>query len=905
MKFNIFQKLIPLFLGIGYITLNISLAHSDIGSNIIIYGNQSYEGELGDGGPAANAHFNPLGLTVDDTGNIYIADAAHNRIRKIDTHGIITTIIGSGIEGSNWKNLKPQDIELSRPTGIALDNAGNFYIADYGNSRVVKVSSQGAVNLIGGPNRENGLMLESPRNVGVNRDNVFYIGEDGQRSQARHDPKIFQITPDNKIMKIFQRHNIDAEDAPPEGDSNPIRNISPDSVIVGNDGNIYLLTIGSIWKRDGDGIFTCIVGNPKGLNCGFSGDGKAAKNAQIYKPEGIAVDKKGTLYFADSFNNRIRLVDLSGKIFTLGADETGKISDPQIEKLAPSNLTLDKRGNLYVTSGNRIIKFPMDWLDRVSTPMLLSNEPVDPDLPKWATGFDYQTGTVFSTQANLYIAMTTNSVLIRTVYGLEKMKFAQPIALSPLPMGFSDDYIGPILGQSDSFDQEGWYKIKTSSFSFGWILAKDFIPYDLNQATPTNLNNKLIITELPARKDIFAICLFGREAPIPPDVNAYVWITNKNLTKRLLLIEDSFINQDPLGQPDLSYSPNGKWVIVYSNDVYNLDTFEKSTFNPLNQYRAILPIFITSDTIAFYNIHESSASVCLIDMNGDNFKTLFYWESGFPVDQDSNGYPLSISRKNNQLTFSIHEKYQNSVRVSDITVDLNGHLVRRNLSPGLFEDFSREKYLKKLRRDIKDLEDNLNTNKLRKILFGEERNGIYYYSGADPDVIDLCFKIAEKSTDQRNRYDGIRCLEDKVNDLRYDPERSRRIQQLFVPILSKNDYVAKTIAGQVLLDLGGQNGEFAYKFFKGLILRQNTEFKNLPKFKQKWIFTQIAKAIFSYKRDPFSSTISKELIQKEELVNYCRLAINNDNASMFEGVTWENKYEMDQDLILLKKIMSE
>jgi hypothetical protein len=102
-------------------------------------------GYSGDGGAATNAELNyPLGVAVDASGNVFIADTHNNVIRKVNTNGIIMTVVGNGIGGYSGDGSTPTNAELSAPFGVAVDVIGNLYIADFGNKRIRKVSGAGS-----------------------------------------------------------------------------------------------------------------------------------------------------------------------------------------------------------------------------------------------------------------------------------------------------------------------------------------------------------------------------------------------------------------------------------------------------------------------------------------------------------------------------------------------------------------------------------------------------------------------------------------------------------------------------------------------------------------------------------------------------------------------------------------
>ena len=211
----------------------------------------------GDGGPAVEARLRyPYGVTVDETGNLYIADAWNHRIRKVDSAGIVTTIAGSGTEGYGGDGGPAVWAQLSHPQGVALDGSGNLYIADAWNHRIRKVDSAGIVTTIAGGGTPGGGRGRFGRDSGL-------------AVRAR--------------LKYPQGMALDAA------------------------GNLYFADIGNhrIRKVDASGIMRTIAGTG-GAYGGFGGDGGPALQAMLFSPRGMAADKAGNLYIADIGNHRIR-----------------------------------------------------------------------------------------------------------------------------------------------------------------------------------------------------------------------------------------------------------------------------------------------------------------------------------------------------------------------------------------------------------------------------------------------------------------------------------------------------------------------------------------------------------------------------------------------------------------------
>jgi len=264
------------------------------------------EGFSGDGGPATSAALNtPIGVAVDMAGNLYIADAFNNRIRKVNTAGVITTVAGNGVGGFSGDHAAATSASLSAPFGVAVDKAGNLYIADTSNQRVRKVGTSGTIATVAGNGTEGfsgdggpatRASLNFPTGVTLDRaDNLFVT------DQSNH--RIRKVTTGGVITTVAGNG-----DAGFSGDHAAATSASlnlPIGTAVDAAGMLYIADTSNhrIRRVSSDGTVTTVAGNGVG---GFSGDGSAATRATLNSPSGVAVDSAGNLYIADSFNNRIR-----------------------------------------------------------------------------------------------------------------------------------------------------------------------------------------------------------------------------------------------------------------------------------------------------------------------------------------------------------------------------------------------------------------------------------------------------------------------------------------------------------------------------------------------------------------------------------------------------------------------
>lgn len=284
-------------------------------------GTYSYYGPNGDGGPATEAPLaDTMDVAVDRFGNIYIAGYNDQRIRKVDTNGIITTVAGNGTYGFSGDGGPATEANLAVPSGVAVDNAGNIYIADYLNARIRKVDVDGIITTVAG----NGTF--------------GYSGDGGPATQA----------------SLYGAYDV----------------------AVDNIGNIYIADVSAIRVRkvDVNGLITTVAGNGTG---GYSGDGGPATEAGLDNPYGVSVDDRGNIYISASPGGRIRKVNANGIITTVagngGAGYSGDGGPATQATLGfPTGAEADSLGNLYIAdSHNHRIR-------RVSQfPEVISNVPAD------------------------------------------------------------------------------------------------------------------------------------------------------------------------------------------------------------------------------------------------------------------------------------------------------------------------------------------------------------------------------------------------------------------------------------------------------------------------------------------------------------------------------------------------
>ncbi len=316
-------------------------------------------GFAGDSGKAAEAQINyPLGLAIDNSGNIYIADHFNHRIRRVAADGTITTVAGSDSIGSTGDDGPATSAQLNYPSGIAIDSSGALYITDTMNHVIRKVVVGGNITLFAGQRGVSGFQetdlqgeylqakdaqLNAPTGIAIDGSGNIYFCD-------TRNHRVRRIGTDGKIQTI-----AGAGEKGETGDGGKAVEAklnSPTGVAVDAAGNVYIADQMNhrIRRVDKDGIISTVAGT--GLP-GYSGNGGLATNARLFYPCCIALDKQGNLFIADRTNNRVRRVDAQTGTISLAAG-TGRFGDDfdgraaeQARLRFPMGLAADPQGRVY------------------------------------------------------------------------------------------------------------------------------------------------------------------------------------------------------------------------------------------------------------------------------------------------------------------------------------------------------------------------------------------------------------------------------------------------------------------------------------------------------------------------------------------------------------------------------
>ncbi len=262
----------------------------------------------GDGGPAVFAALNhPNRIVTDDAGNVYIADEGNNVIRRIDASGIISTVAGNGQAGFSGDGGAATAAALNDPSGIAADHAGNLYVSDRGNARIRKINAAGVISTYAGGGaahyNTDGVAATS---VSLCGQNYVAVDDAGAVYITNHDCWHFlKISTDGLLYNVAG--NSSASYSGDGGTAAQANIEGPAGICPDNYGNVYLSAQQNvrIRKVDASGNIITIAGTG---TPGYSGDGGPAAKAQVSETiYGLFADATG-VYFADMGNNRVRYV---------------------------------------------------------------------------------------------------------------------------------------------------------------------------------------------------------------------------------------------------------------------------------------------------------------------------------------------------------------------------------------------------------------------------------------------------------------------------------------------------------------------------------------------------------------------------------------------------------------------
>ncbi|MFV0460251.1 MAG: hypothetical protein ACK5MT_15930 [Actinomycetales bacterium] len=325
----------------------------------------------GDGGPAVEAGINqPRDTDVMPDGSVVITDTFNDRIRRVSPDGIITTIAGNGSQEYNGDGIPATEASLAWPHDVAVDpKSGNVYIADAQHHRIRVVTPDGIISTFAGTGEigssgDDGPAVEAtlkyPKSVAVRGNALITAGLDN---------KVRSINFDTRIISTL----VGTGEAGFSGDGGPSRAAQlngPQRLAVDSQRNVYIADTKNCAIRRFDtetGTVSTVAG--VGGECGYDGDGGPGQQAKLSHPRGLALDGDDRLYIADSDNARIRMLNLSKNVIRTigGGGQTGYAGEGVVVDQAlfyqPRGLTITASGDLLVadTFNSRVRIVRSEW----------------------------------------------------------------------------------------------------------------------------------------------------------------------------------------------------------------------------------------------------------------------------------------------------------------------------------------------------------------------------------------------------------------------------------------------------------------------------------------------------------------------------------------------------------------
>ena len=312
-------------------------------------------GGVVEGGPALDATLNaPCGIVADRAGNVYITESLGNRVRKITPAGIITTVAGTGVAGYNGDGITATGAQLNIPSGLTIDSAGNLYIADLGNNRIRKLSTAGIISTVAGTGtggydgdgiNATTAQLNAPFSLAMDSSGNLFIGDIGNlRVRKVNGSGIISTYAGNGAAGAYDTGiavNASVED--------------PRGLAVDSAGNLFISDgiQNNIYEVDTTGRISYFASL-------FNG-GRGTTSVDLRYPAGLSVDSLGNVYVANEDLDLVQSI-VPNRLITntiagsgIGTYDLGNGNPLNLVLSQPLTVYADKTGNVFFTDGNRLL----------------------------------------------------------------------------------------------------------------------------------------------------------------------------------------------------------------------------------------------------------------------------------------------------------------------------------------------------------------------------------------------------------------------------------------------------------------------------------------------------------------------------------------------------------------------
>lgn len=367
-------------------------------------------------GAATTAKFNfPTDVAIDSSGNLYVADSANNAIRKISPAGQVSTLAGTAGAAAGLVDGTGAAARFNTPTGVTLDSSGNVYVADYNNQVIRKITATGIVSTLAGTGKTTGVLdgqgyilspslFNNPTGLSINTAGTIFVADTDNNL-------IRKIAADGTVTTFAGSSTAQGR---ADGTGTAASFTDPTATALDSNGNVYVAdtTNHTIRKITPAGVVTTFAGT---VGTPGSNDASVGTSAAFNFPTGLAVDAAGNLYVADYGNSTIRKITPAGVVSTFAgaagsAGSTNAVGSAARFKF-PRSVAIDTSGNLYVAdSGNHMIR-KISSSGVVQTLAGTAGASGTADGTGAAARFSGPSGIAVDTSGNVYVSDSDNNTI--------------------------------------------------------------------------------------------------------------------------------------------------------------------------------------------------------------------------------------------------------------------------------------------------------------------------------------------------------------------------------------------------------------------------------------------------------------------------------------------------------------